>query len=277
MSVHKNCLLWGSRVVVPEALRLDVLNLLHANHPGMCAMKGLARSYVWWPKLDGDIEDYVRMCNNCQQQQHDPKDAPLQSVERPKNPWSTLHLDHAGPWHGKYFLIVVDSMSKWLEVIIVSNLSSAAVISGLRRLFATHGIPDTIITDNGTAFSSEEIKNFFLKNGINGKTVAPYHPSSNGQAERMVETTKDSLSKLDGEWQVRLARFLFKQHTTPHATTGRAPSELLMNRRLRSALDKLHPDNLKSDDAPIDTGNVRKFNVGDCVFIRNYTSGLRPQ
>lgn len=273
MSVHKNCLLWGSRVVIPEVLRGGVLTMLHEGHPGMVAMKALARSYIWWPNLDNEIEDHVRTCNKCQLQRNDPNDAPLQAVPVPKNPWSVLHVDFAGPWHGKTFLIVVDRMSKWLEVVTMSSLSSAAVIASFRKLFATHGIPDIVVSDNGKAFDSEEIKNFYAKNGIVGKTVAPYHPSSNGQAERMVQTTKENLSKLDGDWEIKLAQFLFKQHTTPHAATGRAPSELIMGRRLRSTLDKLHPDNLKSDFVPIDANNLRTFNVGDAVFIRNYTHG----
>ena len=66
LSTELGCLLWGHRVVIPNSLRKEVLNLLHNTHMGMTAMKGLARNYVWWPKLDSDIEETVRQCNICQ-------------------------------------------------------------------------------------------------------------------------------------------------------------------------------------------------------------------
>ncbi|KAJ8348961.1 hypothetical protein SKAU_G00275500 [Synaphobranchus kaupii] len=78
-------------------------------------------------------------------------------------------------------------------------MSSSAVSSALRLLFATHGLPDVIVSDNGAAFTSAEFKEFAKRNGIRHVTTAPYHPSSNGQAERMVQTTKEALSKITGK------------------------------------------------------------------------------
>ena len=66
LSVHSDCILWGTRVVVPEPGRQAVLAELHEGHPGMCKMKSLARMYVWWPGLDADIENSVRLCQACQ-------------------------------------------------------------------------------------------------------------------------------------------------------------------------------------------------------------------
>ncbi|RXN06429.1 Transposon Tf2-11 poly [Labeo rohita] len=91
--------------------------------------------------------------------------------------------------------------------------------------------------------TSSEFQEFADRNGIRHVTTAPYHPSSNGQAERMVQTTKEALSRITkGEWQTRLARFLLSQHITPNSSTGKSPAELLMNRQLTTALDRLHPD-----------------------------------
>ncbi|KAJ8406871.1 hypothetical protein AAFF_G00291470 [Aldrovandia affinis] len=117
------------------------------------------------------------------------------------------------------------------------------VISTLRLLFATHGLPDIIVSDNGAFFTSAEFQEFARRNGIRHVTTAPYHPSLNGQAERMVQTTKEALSRITvGDWKTRLARFLLSQHITPNSATGKSPAELLMNRRLTTALDRLHPD-----------------------------------
>ncbi|KAI2667094.1 hypothetical protein H4Q32_031059 [Labeo rohita] len=243
LSAHKNCVLWGSRVVVPSSVRREVLAMLHDAHPGIVHMKGLARSYVWWPGMDGEIEETVKACRTCQMSRHAPTKAKVHPWEWTTKRWSRLHIDFAGPFQGKVFLIVVDAHSKWLEVSLMSSMSSSAVINTLRLLFATHGLPDVIVSDNGTAFTSSEFQEFADRNGIHHVTTAPYHPSSNGQAERMVQTTKEALSRITkGEWQTRLARFLLSQHITPNSSTGKSPAELLMNRRLTTALDRLHPD-----------------------------------
>ncbi len=190
-----------------------------------------------------DIEETAKVCKTCQMSHHAPAKAKVHPWEWTTKRWSRLHIDFAGPFQGKVFLVVVDAHSKWLEVSLMSFMSSSAVINTLRLLFATHGLPDVIVSDNGAAFTSTEFQGFADRNGIRHVTTAPYHPSSNGQAERMVQTTKEALSLLtQGEWQTQLARFLLSQHITPNSSTGKSPAELLMNRRLTTALDRLHPD-----------------------------------
>lgn len=111
-------------------------------------------------------------------------------------------------------------------------------------------------------------------NGIHTHTSAPYHPSSNGQAERMVQYVKRSLSTLtEGDFELKLQRFLFKQHTTVHRTTCKAPAELLMGRRLRTALDCLHPDDTRPQAT--ESKVPRLFSDGDLVYIRNYSTGAK--
>ncbi|XP_033003909.1 uncharacterized protein K02A2.6-like, partial [Lacerta agilis] len=196
LSAHKGCLLWGSRVVVPEPLRKRVLIALHETHPGVVRMKALARSYVWWPGIDGEIETWVKHCQACQESRPDPPRSPVQSWESARAPWSHLHMDFACPFQGKTFVIVVDSYTKWLEVALVPSASTSAAIRVLRRLFATHGLPDTLVSDNGTAFTSEEFQTFTAQNAIRHICSAPFHPATNGQAERMVRTTKDTLRRM---------------------------------------------------------------------------------
>ncbi|GBO10557.1 hypothetical protein AVEN_190260-1 [Araneus ventricosus] len=117
------------------------------------------------------------------------------------------------------FFLLVDSFSKWLEVKRLSSATSSATIKVMREIFATHGIPDSVASDNGSQYTSEEFQNFLSKNGIRHILVAPYHPSSNGQAERVDQTTKDTLKRIiSGDWNQRLTSFLLTQHTTPSAT-----------------------------------------------------------
>ncbi|XP_049524984.1 uncharacterized protein K02A2.6-like [Dermacentor silvarum] len=243
LSEYRGCLLWGCRAVVPNQARSHVLELLHSTHPGIVRMKALARSTVWWPGIDGDIEKKVRACQRCQETRPEPPRARLHPWEYAKNPWSRIHIDFAGPFQGTVFLLVVDAHSKWLKVFPLKSMSSATVCRKLRALFAVHGVPDTVVSDNGTAFCSEEFQVFMRDNQIRHVRVAPYHPSSNGQVERMVQETKQVLRRMSGgDMDTKLARFLLSQHVLPHSTTGKSPAEMLMGRRLHTALDKLHPD-----------------------------------
>ena len=150
----------------------------------------------------------------------------------------------------------------------------------LRIVFANHGIPLKIVTDNGPSFTSSEFKEFMSRNGIKHITSAPYHPSSNGLAERAVQSFKAGIKKTPGESvQQRLSKFLFQYRITPHTTTGIPPAELLMNRRLRSKLDLLYPEltakvenkQLKQKQQHDSEKPVRKFKVGESVFAQNFS------
>nr|XP_034968432.1 uncharacterized protein LOC118083738 [Zootoca vivipara] len=278
LSLHRGCLLWGDRVIIPEPLRNRVLGTLHMGHPGMVRMKSLARCYVWWPGMDQDIEKWVRTCTSCQEVRPDVPRAPVHWWEQARTPWSRLHIDFAGPHQGKVFLVVVDAYSKWLEVAVVPSMTSAAVIRVLRQLFATHGLPETIVSDNGMAFVSQEFKAFLADNFIRGATSAPFHPSSNGQAERMVRTAKEAIARLlEGDWAARIARMLFLQHATPCTVTGKSPAELLMGRRLVTIMDFVHPDKNPSRPARAqpepERDTTRYLTPEELVWVRNYARG----
>ena len=166
LSLHAGCLMWGNRVVVPPPGRSKLMEQLHDCHPGMSQMKNLARSFVWWPGIDQDIEDTVKMCIPCQRARHLPPPAPLQPWEWPAHPWARLHLDYAGPLLGHMFLILVDAHSKWMEVKAVKTATSTTTIEHLRNIFATHGLPEMLVTDNASYFTSQEFQDFTKLNGI---------------------------------------------------------------------------------------------------------------
>ena len=145
----------------------------------------------------------------------------------------------------------------------------------LRKWFAMHGLPHVIVSDNGPGFASSEFGEFLKFNGVRHMFTALYHPSSNGQAERMVRTLKDALKVLKGDVETKLCRFLFKYRITPHTSTGRSPAELLLGRQLRSALSLLHPASNAQRVVPeeVTEGKCRKFALDDSVLVRNYGIG----
>ena len=148
--------------------------------------------------------------------------APLHPCKWPSRPWSRLHLDFAGPFQGKTFLVLIDAHSKWIEASVTASTSSNIVIEELRTVFAKFGLPETIVTNNGTGFVSQEFKAFLRKNGIKHIiTSAPYHPASNGLAERAVQVVKRGLKKVTaGSVNTRLAQLLFTYHVSPQAPLG---------------------------------------------------------
>lgn len=284
LSIYEGCLLLGTRVVIPTSCQDAVLTELHEGHPGVTQMKGLARMYVWWPGITKDIEQTVRLCSACQMHQSTPAVAPLHSWSWPTRPWARLHLGYAGPVQGKnlMILVLIDAHSKWIEAICTPNATSVAVIEELRTLFAQFRLPKTVVTDNGTCFVSAEIETFFKNNGIKHLTSAPYHPASNGLAERAVQIIKKGLKKISkGNMRTRLAQVLLTYYLTPQSSTGISPSELLLGRCPRSRLDLLKPhtaerierNQRKQKEQHDLRSRERNFEVGDNVFVRNYHHG----
>lgn len=283
LSVLQGCLMWGNRVVVPPKLRQHVLDELHTGHPGVVRMKSLARSYVWWPGLDLQVEERCKGCEPCQRGQKNPPLTPLQSWPWPTGPWQRIHIDFAGPFEGRMFFVIVDAHSKWPEVILMDSTSSAKTIEVLRGLFSHYGVPEVLVSDNGPQFTSEEFAHFLTSNGITHKRSAPFHPATNGLAERFVQTFKHSLKSSRGTASVqrRLDAFLLQYRNTPHATTKESPATLFLRRRLRTRLDLLKPsvsavveraqeDQQRHHDAH---AKERTFEVGDPVLVRDYRRG----
>lgn len=180
---------------------------------------------------------------------------------------------------GKMFLIVVDSHSKWLEVELMHSITSEATIEKLRDIFARYGIPQQLVSDNGPQFTAQEFSEFAKANGIKHTLVAPYHPRSNGQAERFVQTFKQFF-KAEGSKSIKqsLARFLFSYRTTPNSTTGQTPAELFLNRRLRTRLDLMRPNlGRKVFDKQVEqkvthdkVSKEREFSLGEQVLVQNF-------
>ena len=98
--------------MIPPQGRKAALVELHETQPGCSKMKALAQSYIWWPKMDQEIEALVQKYSICQESRSSPPSAPLHPWQRPGQPWSRLHLDFAGPYMGDMFLVIVDAHSK---------------------------------------------------------------------------------------------------------------------------------------------------------------------
>ena len=284
LTVQNDCLLWGIQVIVPPLLREKILEELHISHPGMSRMKSLARCHAWWPKMDEAIERLCRACKACQEVKSAPATAPLHPWAWPTRPWQRVHIDFAGPFMGSMFFLLVDSHSKWPEIY---QMSTTQTIDVLRHIFASYGLPEQIVSDNGSQFTSGEFAEFVRRNGIKHIHTALYHPSSNGAVERLVQSFKQSLkasSKEGKSVECQLSNFLLAYRVTPHATTKVPPCELFLNRSVRTRLNLLKPSSevevsnkQAQQKADHDGGKEeRVFTAQQAVMVRNYGAS-RPK
>ena len=173
-------------IAIPSTLQKRILKVFLAGHPECTRIKSLMRSYVHWTNMDKDKENAVKSCALTA------KALPIEFNPWPKTdlPWSRIHIDNTGPLEGYYYLIVVNSFSKWPEVDRCKNPTTEITIKFLHELFR---VVDTLVSDNGNQFTSGENRNFCETYQIEHITIPPYHLRSNRQAERFGDTLKRAL------------------------------------------------------------------------------------
>ena len=275
LSCQDNCVLWGQRVIVPTSLQAQLLKELHEGHIGIARMKALARSYFWWPKLDQQIEALAAQCDACKSTVSMPVQAPRHPWQNPNTPWDRIHMDF-GEYNSKHFLVVIDAYSKWPEVRLMSSTSASCLVGVLKDIFACHGFPRLVVSDNGPQFVSHELREYLTAHHILHHRSAPYHPATNGLAEGMVKILKQWLRKQASCPSINsnLADFLFTYRNVPHTTTGHSPAELIFGGMPRTHLSMLLPSTAERVKASLQPPEnrlpPRKFKQGQSVWVRDY-------
>ena len=264
-------MLWGSRIVVPEELREEVLQLLHVTHQCIVAVKSLARSYIWWPGLDRDIERVTSKCRACQDSQRKPNKVTPHPWTPAAHTWDRIHIDFCGPVDKRMWLVIVDAYSKWIEVIDMgSNITSKKTIRMLQKIFAQFVLCRTLVSDNGPSLVSAEMNTFLEGNGIVHIAVPKYKPICNGLAERAVQSFKYAMEKAgrsNNDLNFNLCKWLLHQRNTPHSTTQESPAKRMFGRPTRTLLALLDPLTNKREKQKVLISRVRTLNVGDRVRV----------
>ena len=151
------------------------LELAHEGHQGIVRTKQLLREKVWWPGIDHDVQETIQRCLSCQSMSPKSPPEPVRPSTMPRRPWEIVHVDPCGPFpSGESLLILVDACSRWPEVAILRSTTADAIIKQLKRIFATHGLPETITSDNGPQFVSKPFQDFLDIHGIRHRKVTPY-------------------------------------------------------------------------------------------------------
>ena len=250
-------ILKGHQVVVPCALQSSVLKMLHDGHLGVNKMKSLAQSSFYWPNFNRNIEQYVRQCAACTVFQTQADKAPLVTVaDKCTFPYEVISVDITGPSEGALkghtLLTIIDYYSRYPESYILRKCTASEIIDCLSQTFSRCGIPNRLVSDNGSQFRSQEFLDFIKDLKIEHSFSSNYFPAANGCIERFHSTLKSRLKRLfydhdNVEFSVALNKVLFDMRRTPHSSTGETPFQLFFLRQMPTTISKLSIENVKID------------------------------
>ena len=228
LSVTNGLLLRGNRLVIPHPLQPETLQKLHAGHQGITKCHQQALQSVWWPAISKDIEETINRCVVCCTTRFQHAE-PLLSSDFPDYPWKRVASDLVEWKKSKYFL-VIDYYSRYIEIARLSTATSSDVITHMKSIFARHGVPESLISNNGPQYAAEVFTSFAKEYGFRHVTSSPRYPQGNGATERAVRTVKNLLVKSEDPYIA-----LISYRSTP-LENGYSPAELLMGRKLRTII-----------------------------------------
>ncbi|XP_012938934.1 uncharacterized protein K02A2.6-like [Aplysia californica] len=144
----------GNRIVIPKAMRGEMLSRIHDGHLGVSKCRERAKSSIWWPGLSSEIREVVSRCEHCQRKRPAQPSEPLTPIALPERPFQMVGADFCN-YKGHGYLVLVDYFSRYLEVAYMPDTTSETVVYKLKNIFARFGIPELLVTDNGPQFVSD--------------------------------------------------------------------------------------------------------------------------
>ncbi|KAI4897040.1 hypothetical protein NFI96_014401, partial [Prochilodus magdalenae] len=244
----------GEQLVLPQGLREEVLRMGHsdpwAGHFGQAKTFSRIAHRFYWPGQYADIVKFCKNCPECQLTAYQKKSDRVPMVNMPiiDVPFSRIAMDVVGPLPrtkngNRYILVVCDYATKYPEAFALKTVKTRQIVNALVQLISRVGIPREILTDQGTNFTSKQIKAVYNLLGIKAIHTTPYHPQTDGLTERFNQTLKQILRKLANsngtDWDAWLPFALFAYREVPQASSGFSPFELLYGRQVRGPLDVL--------------------------------------
>ena len=209
-----------------------MLARLHSSHLGIEACLRKARDQIYWPNMTTHIKEVVAKCEDCAEYQTANPQQPMQTHKIPERPWSRVGSDLFS-FHSKDYIVLVDYYSDFVEVDLLKNTNSSAVIKFLKAQFSHHGIPDVLVTDNGPQFISGEFSEFATQWEFHHVTSSPYHPKSNGNTESAVKIVKSLIKKAQRDNKDPWLSLL-DYRNTPTTGMQTSPAQRLMSRRTKT-------------------------------------------
>ena len=230
------------RIIIPTNLQRRVIKAAHhLGHMGMTKTRQMLREKYWWPTMNSMVEQAINKCYDCQVTTRQHRTEPIKSTEIPKKPWDVVAVDFGGPYpDGHYNLLAIDKRTRYPEVSRTHSTAFRPTKDRLKTIFATHGTPRQLESDNGPPFNSKEFAEFAKTEGFHHHRVTPEHARANGEAEsfmKLLNKTEQNAHLQGGDSNAAIQEMLTGYRSTPHPATGVTPYEALIYRQVRTKLD----------------------------------------
>lgn len=259
------------RLYVPPLDRQQLIDTLHGSttngHLGIVGTFRLAAISYFWPRQYEDIKAAVQSCDACQRfQKKDPTRYRHHRIPPPPSIFLVVGMDIVGPLppsHGKsYILSLIDYLSGWVESIALSDIQGTTIQREVKKhWFERYGLPQVIITDNGTSLAQGAFKKECDENHITIATASAYHPQTNGKIERyngfLVQQLRRCLAENllpENKWRVMLERVVWTWNTMEKEVQGYSPFEMLYGQPARTSLSNRY------DPAVVDPVHQKTLN-----------------
>ena len=285
LTLDNDLLVYGCRLLIPAAMRREVLRHLHESHQGLVRTK----------QLDNDIDNIISSCKQCQDHLPSNPREPIAFKPTPGRPFQELAIDFCA-YAGHDFLVLVDCYTDWPDVIHMGHSTTTRhLLAVLKQAFCRSGVPDVIWSDQGPQFMSKTFRDFSVEWGFRHVTSTPTYPQSNGKAEATVKSMKKIIRATWSGTHLdvgKLARALLQYRNTPSRKDGLSPAQKLYGHPIQDTLPAHHrafaPEWQRSITEAEDRGRshleqvelyynrharaLPDINVGSNVAVQNHTT-----
>ncbi|GBO16605.1 Transposon Tf2-8 polyprotein [Araneus ventricosus] len=309
-NAHKNKKKIVNRIVIPKSLIKVCIETAHAPHFGVRKTFEFIRHKYQWKGMYLDTKNFCEHCEKCLENKPKAKLTQTQMIpKRNLAPGQCIAIDVVGKLprstdNKNFILTIIDHYSRYLEAYPLQNITSRTIINCLNKYFANFGLPKFLITDNATNFISNEMVEFFDRLNIQHRKSSIYYPMANGLLERAHRTMKESLASMcesTFQWSEKLLFFKLYYNNSIHSVTKFAPAEIFFGRKQNLPLDsffepitveneskylknirnnmcsirnefaKNEEQYFKNNAPHIKGRKVPNFNLGDKVFVKNFS------
>lgn len=235
--------------LVPQQMEKHVLFRYHneMGHIGAGKMVDIIRQTYWFSHIREKCEDHIKNCLKCISfsPRSGKAEGYLNPIPKGNIPFETLHIDHYGPVDKqgspkKYIFLIVDAFSKYIKLYPTKTTNANEAITYLKQFFQNYNKPINVISDRGTAFTSQNFKDFLCEQNVNHIKIATGSPQANGQAERMNRIVAPSIAKISEDskqWYKMLHKVEYAINNTINRSTGKSPSQIVFGFNQRGNCD----------------------------------------
>lgn len=246
-------------LVLPKNMQSEVINKLHGNgHFGVLKTEKLILRQYYFDKMKEKIATFIKNCVQCilGEKKSGRQEGYLHTIDKEGTPLSTWHIDHLGPLPStskkyQHILVIVDGFTKFVWIFPVKSTTSRETIDKLEIVKAVFGSPRRLISDRGTAFTSNDFGEYIKENNIEHVTITTGVPRGNGQVERLNRTIISVLAKLSIEDPTKWFKFTNRLqqclNSTHQRSIGTSPFQLLTGVQMRMADDILLRDIIEAE------------------------------